>query len=159
MPEKYTVNTTLTKKKLIKRINGGITEYRPSMNVLSVSRFMRKHREESIYYGKCSGDKVQIFYHKAKKRDGGSTGFFGQITENDSGCEISGTFRKPLSAYISAGIFLLASLFCALGTYAAGSNAGALVFVGVGLTGVFVMLYDNHKKYLIKYLEKLSKEK
>ena len=157
MPEKYTVDSVLPKKKVLKKIKGELTEYRPSMNVLSVSKFMRNHRDESIYYGRVSGDKVQIFYHKAKKRDGGSTGFYGTVTEEDGGCTITGSFRKPLSAYISAGIFLLASIFCALGTYAAGSKEGALVFLGIGIAGAFVMLYDNHKKYLKKYLEKLSK--
>ena len=107
MAENYSVTVQLTKKKLKKRLNCDLVEYKPSMNVLSMGRFMRNHKMESIYYGRVSGDNVQIFYHNAKKKDGGMTGFFGKITEKDDVCELTGKFRKPLYAYISAVILIL----------------------------------------------------
>ena len=159
MAENYSVTVQLTKKKLKKRLNSDLVEYKPSMNVLSMGRFMRKHKMESIYYGRVSGDNVQIFYHKAKKKDGGMTGFFGKITEKDDVCELTGKFRKPLYACISAVVLILLCIACAVGTFAAGSWQGALVFLAVGAAGGFVMLYDNYKKYLKKYLDGLAAKK
>ena len=155
MPEKYTFDSALDKKKLIKKLRGGMVEYKPSMNILSTGRFMREHRTESVYYGRVEGDKLIMFYHRAGKRDGGSTGFFGKITENGSGCTLSGSFRKPTYAYVTVGIYILLTLICALGAYAGGSNTGALVFLGLGVLGSAVMLWDNSKKMLRSYLERL----
>lgn len=155
IPEKYAVCTSLSKKKLVKRLRGDLVEYKPSMNVLSTSKFMRLNREKSVYYGRVVGDRVQIFYHRAKKRDGGSTGFFGRIEETADGCQLVGKFRKPLYAYVSAGLVILACILCAVGTLAAGSALGAAVFLGLGAVGGFFMLYDNHKRKLKKYLSGL----
>ena len=156
MPEKYSLDTALNKKKLKKRLQGDMVEYKSSMNVLSLSKFMKKYRTESVYYGRVSGDEVQLFYHRAKKRDGGSTGFYGKMTETEKGCLLEGKFRKPLYAYISAAVLVLFTLLCALGTYAGGSVKGALIFLGIGALGVFLMLFDNHKKYIKMYLDKLD---
>ena len=157
IPEQYTAEISLSKKKLVKRLKGDLVEYKPSMNVLSTSRFMRIHRDKSIYYGRCSGDKVQIFFHRAKRRDGGSTGFFGRIEETGSGCRLTGRFRKPMYAYILAGLLVLACVLCALGTYAGGSAKGAAIFLLLGVVGGFLMLFDNHKAKLKKYLRGLPK--
>ena len=152
MPERFTVSSKLAKKKLLKTINGDMLEYRPSWNILSTGRFMRMHRSDSVYYGRISGDKVMLSYHKAGKRDGGSTGFYGTVSDNGDGCVLTGTFRKPIYAYVFALVFALLTLLCALGTYAGGSVTGALVFLGFGVVGTAAMLWDNSKKQLKKYL-------
>lgn len=157
IPEKYTVTTSLGKKKLIKRLRGDLVEYKPSMNMLSTSKFMRQHRDKSVYYGRCSGDRVQIFYHRARHRDGGSTGFFGRIEETDCGCRLTGTFRKPVYAYVSAALLVLLCAACAIGTYAGGSLKGAVFFLLLGAVGGVMMLWDNHKRRLKKYLNGLPK--
>ena len=159
MAENYSVTVKMNKKKLKKCLNRDLVEYKPSMNVLSMSKFMKKHKTERIYYGRVRGDNVQIFFHKAKKLDGGMTGFFGKITENGEECELTGKFRKPLYAYISAAVLIIICIACAVGTYAAGSWQGALIFLAIGAAGGFVMLYDNYKKYLRKYLDGLAEKK
>lgn len=153
MPKKYVGVSKLPPKRLLKRIEGETVRYTPSMNFLSVSRFMRMHRDESVYYGRCSKNSVTVFYHRAKKRDGGSTGFYGKVVENGKGSRIEGYFRKPVYAYIAAALLLAASLLCALGTYAAGSKDGALVFLGIGLAGVMFMLWDRHEVQLQGFFE------
>ena len=141
IPEKFVLESTMSRKQVINRLEKKMVKYTPSMNVLSTGRFMREHKEESIYYGECSGSKVKLFYHRAKKRDGGTTGFFGTITETETGCTITGHFRKPLYA---------------VGTYAGGSWQGALVFLGIGAAGAVLMLADAHKKYVKSCLEELT---
>lgn len=153
MPKKYVGVSKLPPKRLLKRIEGETVSYTPSMSFLSVSRFMRMHRDESVFYGKCTKSKVMVFYHRAKKRDGGSTGFYGKVVENGKGSKIVGYFRKPVYAYISAALLLAVSLLCALGTYAAGSQEGALVFLGIGLVGVMFMLWDRHEVQLQGFFE------
>ncbi|MBQ8965702.1 hypothetical protein [Ruminococcus sp.] len=152
MPEKFTVRSGLTKKKLLKRISGDMVEYRPSWNILSTGRFMRAHRTESVYYGRISGSEVELYYHRAGKRDGGSTGFYGTVSETEEGCVLTGRFRKPVYAYVTAAVFVVLALLCALGTYAGGSSTGALVFLGIGALGAFAMLWDRSKKQLKTYL-------
>lgn len=153
MPKKYIANSSLPPKRLLRRIEGETVRYTPSMNFLSVSRFMREHKTESVFYGKCSKNNVMVFYHRAKKRDGGSTGFYGRVVENGKGSRIEGYFRKPVYAYIAAALLLAASLLCALGTYAAGSQDGALVFLGIGLIGTMFMLWDRHEVQLRSFFE------
>lgn len=157
IPERITVSTSLSRKKLVKRLKSDLIEYKPSMNVLSTAKFMRLHREKSIYYGRCSGDRVQIFYHRAKKRDGGSTGFYGRIVEGERGCELTGSLRKPLYSYVSAAALIIICLLSALGTYANGYVKGAGAFLLVGAVGAVMMLHDDHKRRLKKYLGGLPK--
>ena len=156
IPEKFVLESTMSRKQVINRLEKKMVKYTPSMNVLSTGRFMREHKEESIYYGECSGSKVKLFHPRAKTRDGGTTGAFGTITETETGCTITGHFRKPLYAYISTLILVLLCLLCAVGTYAGGSWQGALVFLGIGAAGAVLMLADAHKKYVKSCLEELT---
>lgn len=152
IPKRFEIKSKLPPKKLLGKIKGGTVEYTPSINILSVSRFMRMHKTESVYYGVCTKEKIQLFYHLAKKRDGGSTGFYGRVEEDGKGSKLVGYFRKPVYAYVVSAVFLIVCLLCALGTYAAGSSQGALVFLGVGLVGTVVMLWDMHEVFLRNYL-------
>lgn len=156
IPEKFVQESSLSRKQVINRLEKKMVKYTPSMNVLSMGRFMREHKTDSIYYGECSGGRVKLFFHKAKRRDGGTTGFFGKVTETEHGCVIEGYFRKPVYAYISALVLILLCLMCAVGTYAAGSPKGALVFIGIGVAGAVLMLTDGHKKYIRSCLEELK---
>lgn len=158
IPKKFVCKSSLPPKKLLSKIKGGTVEYTPSANILSVSRFMRMHKTETVYYGSCTKEKIQLFYHMAKKRDGSSTGFYGKIVEDGKGSRLEGCFRKPVYAYVISLLFLLVCLLCALGTYAAGSQQGAVVFLGVGLVGTVVMLWDRHEVFLRNYLSTFSDE-
>lgn len=155
MPKKYVGVSSLPPKRLLKRIEGETIRYTPSMSFLSVSKFMRIHRDESVYYGKCTKSNVMVFYHRAKKRDGGSTGFYGKVIENGKGSRIVGYFRKPVYAYIAAALLLAACLLCALGTYASGAKDGALIFLGIGLVGGMFMLWDRHDVQLRGFFENI----
>ena len=102
IPEKFVLESTMSRKQVINRLEKKMVKYTPSMNVLSTGRFMREHKEESIYYGECSGSKVKLFYHRAKKRDGGTTGFFGTITETETGCTIRSFPQAAVCVYLHA---------------------------------------------------------
>ncbi|MBR1864448.1 MAG: hypothetical protein IJ806_10215 [Ruminococcus sp.] len=161
MPKKFSAEVGMEPKRLLRRLSGDMVEHRGSVNVLSQSRFMREHREESVFYGFAEKDSLRISYHCARKRDGGSTGFYGRVTDGGNGPKtsvIEGTFRKPLYAYIFSGVFVLLCLLCALGAYAAGSGMGAAVFIATGALGAVLMLYDDHEKMIRNYLEGLCEE-
>lgn len=152
-PKKYELDTRLTPKKVMRRIEGDLQEYKPTINILSTARFMKMHRQESVYYGRHDADSFEVYFHRMKRRDGGSTGFYGRVSKTESGAHIKGWFRKPVYAYVIAVLWVLICLFCAVGTYAAGSQKGAYIFLGIGAAGFLLMLCDGNEKYIMAYLD------
>lgn len=155
-PKRYSFETSLAPKKLVRKLQGDLVEYRPTMNILSTGRFMKKHKLESVYYGRHDGSSFELYYHRMKKRDGGSTGFYGKIIKTENGTLVKGWFRKPVYAYVFAVCFALACLICAVGAYAAETLTGAYVFLGLGLAGFLLLLWDNNETYLRAYLDELK---
>ena len=88
LPVSFEYRTSLSPKRLARRLDRELTEHRPTLNLMSQGRFMRKHKFESCFYGcRTSADRFQVFHHEAKKRDGGSTGFANLSTPTYSaGC-------------------------------------------------------------------------
>lgn len=155
-PRKYSFETSLAPKKLLRKLQGDLVEYRPTMNILSTGRFMKKHKLENVYYGRHDGNSFELYFHRIKKRDGGSTGFYGKIIKTDKGSIVKGWFRKPVYAYFFAACFALLCLMCAVGAYAAEVVTGAYVFLGLGFAGFLIMLCDSNETYLRAYLDELK---
>lgn len=79
-PMTYEVETSLSPKRVLRKLDGDLIEHRPTINILSQSKFMKNHRDDTIFYGyRTDAESFQIFHHTAKKRDGGSTGFYGKV--------------------------------------------------------------------------------
>lgn len=156
MSREIVIETSMSPKKLCKRLDRELTEYRPTLNIFSLGRFMRKHRYETCFYG-CRRDdyRVVIFHHQAKKRDGGASGFFGEIEKTENGSRLKGRIRKPVSAYVSAALLTLIAwlliLMCAglREFYAMGA------FSGIWAVALFLMMFDNKKKLIEAYLKSL----
>jgi hypothetical protein len=157
LPVKYSFETTLTQKRIMRKLDGDTVEYRPTVNVLSKSKFMKKYKQECVFYGRHGYDDFELFYHRAGKRDGGSTGFYGKVTKTENGSLISGWFRKPVYTYVFGAVWAILCLMCSLGTYAAGSAVGALVFLGLAVAGVLILLWDNSEMYLRSYLDEFPR--
>lgn len=157
LPVTYEFETTLTPKRVIRKLNGELVEYRPSLNIMSTGKFMKAHRFESIFYGRETGEDFMLFYHVAKKRDGGGTGFYGHIEKTANGSKISGTFRKSKPTYVFAAIWTLVTLFFGLMMLALKIYAGAACCAAILLGGLFAMFFDSKKKYLLGYLDSFPK--
>ena len=97
IPRKYRFETTLVPKRVARKLDGELTEFRPNLNVLATGKFMKSHKFENVYYGRREGQQFRVFYHRFKKRDGGETGFFGKYEKSEHGTLITGTFRKGVS--------------------------------------------------------------
>lgn len=157
LPVSYEVETPLSPKKAARKLDREITEHRPTLNIMSNGRFMRNHRFESCFYGCRTGQyDFQLYHHTAKKRDGGSTGFFGRIEQTENGSLIKGKFRKPVYTYVIAALWTLVTLFLSLILFAIEEKAGALCMLGVFLLGVFIMFWDNKKPVLKAYLDSFN---
>ena len=101
-PVTYEVETSLSPKRVLRKLDGDLIEHRPTINILSQSKFMKNHRDDTIFYGyRTDAESFQIFHHTAKKRDGGSTGFYGKVEKTPNGSRIYGKFRKPVYASCS----------------------------------------------------------
>ena len=126
------------------------------MNIMSQGRFMRAHKFESCFYGcRTAADSFQVFHHQAKKRDGGTTGFFGKIVADGSGSLITGSFRKPVYTYVFAVVWTLAILLIALMAAGMREFAAAGAFAGVWAVGAFMMFWDNKRPIVRAFLENL----
>lgn len=158
LPVSYEFETTLSPKKAARKLDHDLVEHRPTINIMSQGRFMRKHRFETCFYGcRTSLYDFQVFHHTAKKRDGGTTGFYGRITESENGSLIRGSFRKPVYTYVLAVIWTLVTLFLALTLFALNEKIGALCTFGVFALGIFIMFWDNKKSFVKDYLESFPK--
>ncbi|MBO5448003.1 MAG: hypothetical protein J5994_01620 [Ruminococcus sp.] len=152
-PKKYKFETSLSPKKVMRKLEGDLIEYRPSMNVLSTSKLIKKYWTDSIYYGRHSSDRFEVYYHRPKRRDGGGTGFYGRVEKTENGSMIKGVFRKPIYAYIFWGLWTLVMLACALGTYAAGEKTGALIILGIAAAGSLIVFWDSSLAMICSYLD------
>ena len=44
IPRKYEFETTLTPKRVARKLDGELTEFRPSLNIMSTGKFMKTHK-------------------------------------------------------------------------------------------------------------------
>ena len=64
LPVSYEFETTLTPKRVARKLDGEIVEHRPTVNIMSQGKFMKRYRNESVYYGRRSSrTDFQIFHH------------------------------------------------------------------------------------------------
>ena len=157
IPRKYEFETTLTPKRVARKLDGELTEFRPSLNIMSTGKFMKTHKFESLYYGRREGDRFQVCYHKFKKRDGGETGFFAEYEKSEHGTLIKGKFRKPIATYIFGIIWTLLTLLSGLVCLSLKQNYGAIACGVLFLLGVFFLFWDSKIKYLYGFLDGFPK--
>ncbi|MBR1739247.1 MAG: hypothetical protein IJ737_03050 [Ruminococcus sp.] len=158
-PKRYSVETRLPPKRLMRKLEGELVEYRPTVNILSAGRFMKTHRQESIYYGRHNADSFELYYHRAKRRDGSSTGFYGKVVKSEKGSLVTGVFRKPVYAYIVSAVWFALCLLSAGAAYGGGESKVAYMFLALGAAGLILMLFDSNEMYLRAYLDALPKPK
>ncbi|MBR1751535.1 MAG: hypothetical protein IJ740_11775 [Ruminococcus sp.] len=138
-------------KRIARRLDGELVQKRPSANVMNNSKFIKKYKTQSVFYGCRSGeDRFSVFYHEAGKRDAGSIGFYGRLQKDGKGTKISGHFRKPLSTYIFGMIWVIVTFLFALVALSLDNTAACLSGVVLLLAGVFILFFDRGKKKVIR---------
>lgn len=153
IPKKYEFETTLPPKRFARKLDGELTEFRPTLNILSTGRFMKSHKMESLYYGRREGERFQVYYHRFKKRDGGETGFFGTYERSQHGTLVRGKFRKPVMTYIFGIIWTLLTLLSALVCLSLKQQYGAIACGALFLVGTFFLFWDTKSSYLQGFLD------
>ena len=48
-PMTYEVETSLSPKRVLRKLDGDLIEHRPTINILSQSKFMKNHRDDTIF--------------------------------------------------------------------------------------------------------------
>lgn len=158
-PKQVRIETSLTPSQCRARLNRELVEYRRRPSLVAASEFLKKHRLECCYFGSCEKDgstvKAEIFYHRAKKHDGSSAGFFGRIEkrEDGKGSVITGSIRRTASVMCAAVIWTLALIFLILSLVAMKEYTGAAVSAAVFVTGLGLIVYDRSAGYVRSYLE------
>ena len=62
-PMTYEVETSLSPKRVLRKLDGDLIEHRPTINILSQSKFMKNHRDDTIFYGyRTDAESFQIFH-------------------------------------------------------------------------------------------------
>ncbi len=158
LPVSYEIKTDIAPKKVARKLDHDLTQHRPTMNIMSNGRFMRNHKYESCFYGCRTGEyDFQVYHHKAKKRDGGTTGFYGTIVPIEDGCVIRGSFRKPLYTYIVAVLWTVVTIFLALVLFALKEKLGSACMLGAFAVGIFIMFWDSKKPIIKAYIDSFAK--
>lgn len=159
--KKFIYNLPMTPNQLHKRLNKDTIAYKGSINILSVSKFMKTHKSYSCFYGDIQSDKLWIAYHKQLKNDGSSVRFYAKYYKNDNGgTTVEGSFRKPIFNIVFETIWIvlmaLASIFC----LALKENTFALISFAGLLFGAFMFYFpDKRKRQIKEYFENLQKDK
>ena len=135
-PMTYEVETSLSPKRVLRKLDGDLIEHRPTINILSQSKFMKNHRDDTIFYG--------------YRTDAES---YGKVEKTPNGSRIYGKFRKPIYAYVVGVIWTVLVLFLTLMLVALEEKTGAVCFAAIWLVGLFLMFWDNKKKFVRAYLD------
>ena len=160
IPVRFEYRTSLTPKRLARRLDKDLEEHRPTLNIMSQGRFMRAHKFESCFYGcRTSADEFQVFHHQARKRDGGTTGFFGKIVKTEHGSLITGKFRKPVYTYVFAAVWTAVILLIVLMAAGMREFAAAGAFAAVWAAGAYLMLWDKKQPIVRAFIENLPPER
>lgn len=151
LPISFEHKSDASPKRIARRLDGELIQKRPSANVMANSKFIKKYKTQSVFYGCRSGeDRFSVFYHEAGKRDTGSLGFYGRLEKDGKGTRITGHFRKPVSAYIFGALWVLVTFLFSLIALSL-DNTGACVCGAVLLLlGVFILFFDKGKKKAIR---------
>lgn len=161
-PKKIRITTSLTAKQCREKMTRDMVEYTRRPSLVAASSFIKAHRLENCYYGSCvKKDGVihsEIFYHRAKKHDGSSAGFFGTVTktEDGKGAVIEGMIRRTAwSMAMISTWFTVTFLFAVLLTVLK-ITIGAVVTLGVMAAGILLMTYDRSESFIRDYLKQFE---
>ena len=61
LPKKYETETSLTPNRFARKLDGELTEFVPSLNFMAVSKFMKKNKTRSLYYGRREEKTFALF--------------------------------------------------------------------------------------------------
>lgn len=75
------------------------------------------------------------------------------MEKTPNGSRIYGKFRKPIYAYVVGVIWTVIVLFLTLMLVALEEKTGAVCFAAIWLVGLFLMFWDNKKKFVRAYLD------
>lgn len=157
-PKKYSVNTSLTPSQCRRKLNRELIEYNRKPSLVAASGFLKKHRLECCYFGNWDKNgKCEIFYHRAKKHDGSSAGFFGRIEKTENGSLITGSIRRTAAVVTVAVLWTVVSLLLILSLTALKEYEGAVCMAAVFIIGFGLMTYDGSEKFIKSYLESFPK--
>lgn len=157
VPISFEHESSLTVKRIARKLDGELIQKRPSANVLANSKFVRQYKTQSVFYGCRSGeDKFCVFYHEAGKRDTGSLGFFGRLEKNENGTKITGHFRKPVSAYIFGALWVIVTFLFSLFALSLDNTPAFITGAVLLIAGVFILFFDKGKKKILRaFIESL----
>lgn len=154
LPKKVSLETKMSPAECRRKLNRELIDYTRKPSLVAASQFLKKHRLENCYFGSSEkSGKVEIFYHRAKKHDGSSAGFFGHIEKTAGGSRITGSIRRTAAVYIAAALWTVITLFIALVLAALKEYSGAACTAAVMLAGLGLMLWEGSAGYIQTYLE------
>ena len=157
-PKKICFKTTLTPSQCRKKLNTELVEYNRKPSLIAANQFIKKHRFECCYFGSWDkGGKFEIFYHRAKKHDGSSAGFFGRIEKAEGGSVITGRIRRTAAVTVTAAIWIAATALLLLALIAIKEYKGAACTAVIAVIGLGLILYDGSEGYLKAYLDSFPK--
>ena len=165
IPKKIRIETALTQKQCRERLNRELVPYTRKPSLVAASGFIKAHKLEDCFFGSCvkenSGTvKAEIFYHRAKKYDGSSAGFFGTISkrEDGKGAVIEGSIRRTAAVVITSVLWTIVTLLLTLVLLSMKEYIGTGVSAAVMLVGLGLITYDRSESFIRKYLESFKEE-
>ncbi|SDA12267.1 hypothetical protein SAMN02910447_00566 [Ruminococcus sp. YE71] len=164
IPKKVRIETKMTPNQCRTRLNREMEDYTRRPSFVAASEFIKKHKLTSCYFG--STDKTgrtEIFYHRAKKHDGSSAGFYGVISKPDDKAAdgtravFTGHIRRNIGVMVVAWLWTLVCIALVLALAALKEYVGAGVTGAVMVIGLLLMAYDRSESYIRSYLDTFAK--
>ncbi|NLZ45575.1 MAG: hypothetical protein GX896_02680 [Clostridiales bacterium] len=157
IPKKVHINSEYTTKKYLSEFEKNTSKMREK-GVFRVSKHIKSNWETPCYYGSRKENKITVFYHHPKKRDGGGARFNGQVLKTQSGCEIEGYIRQSAVTYILALVWTIIFALFSLVFLVDGSK-NAILTLSLLVIGIFIFFWSGNKpKHIKAYLEVLGEK-
>ncbi len=156
--KKFSAETSLTPAQCKRKLRCDLISYTRRPSLIAVNGFIKTHRSESCFYGDLDKNgRVEIFFHRAKKHDGASAGFFGKIEKTEHGSRISGKLKRTAAVGIAAAVWCILLILLILTLISLKIYDGAACTAVLFAVGAALIAYDGSENALKSYLDSFPK--
>lgn len=153
IPKRLNFESELCAKDFLEKLNNNI--YIPKeTGLFKVSRIIKNHYYEDMFYGSRRENAFTVFHHNPKKRDGGGVRFNGVVIDTEKGCKVAGYLRHGLFTYVFAVLWVVL-LFMITVVLIVEDPPLAVATIVLMVVGFLLMFWDKSSKRLKLFMENL----
>ena len=157
IPKKITVSSEFSQKQYLSAFQKN-TYFMKETGVFKVSKLIKNNWDTQCYYGTRKDNKLTLFYHRPKKRDGGGIRFNGTVEKTKDGCQINGYIKQSWITYVLAVVWMAVFVLLSL-LFLVDAPKNLFISLSLIIIGFFVFFWCGKRpKYIKAFLEVLGEK-